>query len=303
MEPITNFEDLLVRFRTMKQKKNVAVVSPNDEHTVDVVKRCLNDGLAKFHLVCDGHNMEAVETLAAAWPEAVSVHQCADADSAAAKGVELVRDGRAEVLMKGTINTDNLLRAVLNKECGLLPKGRVMTHASLIDVPGYDKLILFSDAAVIPRPNYEQFCSMLHYDIAICNSLGIEQPKAALIHFTEKVNDKFAHTLDYKRIREEAAEGMFGNAVVDGPMDVKTACDTHSAIIKGIKSPVAGHADILIFPTLEAGNTFYKTMTFFCHAKIAGIICGTAAPVVVPSRADSSESKFYSLALACLVNF
>lgn len=300
MQAITTFTQLLDAFKAMSVKKRVALVSPDDSHTLDVLRRCLEEKLAVFHVVTDNKTGEEFSAIAQKWAGDITVHHCDSVDDAARKGVKLVRTGQADVLMKGTINTDNLLRAVLDKENGILTHGNVMTHATLVEVPSYDKLILFSDAAVIPRPNLEQFTNMVRYDINICRTLRISQPKVALIHFTEKINEKFPHTIDYRTLREKASEGAFGDAIVDGPMDVKTACDAHSAAIKGIASPVCGNADILIFPNLEAGNTFYKTVSFFCHAKMAGIICGTQAPVVVPSRADSTESKFYSLALACL---
>ena len=139
----------------------------------------------------------------------------------------------------------------------------------------------------------------LRYDLEVCRRMGIEAPRVALIHCTEKVNEKFPHTLDYVTLKERAAAGAYGNMYLDGPMDVKTACDAHSGEVKGISSPVVGHADLLIFPNIESGNTFYKTVSLFGDANMAGMLRGTASPVVVPSRADSGNSKYYSLALAC----
>ena len=204
--------------------------------------------------------------------------------------------------MKGTLNTDNLLRAVLNKEYGLLEKGHVMTHVTVVEIPSYDKLLVFSDAAVCPRPTDEQFKAILGYVLGVCRSLGAESPKVALIHCTEKVSEKFPHTLSYESMKEMARNGEYGDCCVDGPMDVKTACDSDSGAIKGISSPVVGNADALIFPNIESGNVFYKTLTLFAKAETAGMLCGTTAPIVVASRADSGESKFNSLALACLAD-
>ena len=141
---------------------------------------------------------------------------------------------------------------------------------------------------------------MLRYDLEVCRRMGIEAPRVALIHCTEKVNEKFPHTLDYVTLKERAAAGAYGNMYLDGPMDVKTACDAHSGEVKGISSPVVGHADLLIFPNIESGNTFYKTVSLFGDANMAGMLRGTVSPVVVPSRADSGNSKYYSLALACV---
>ena len=122
----------------------------------------------------------------------------------------------------------------------------------------------------------------------------------ALIHCTEKVNEKFPHTISYETLKQQAEENVYGPVCIGGPMDVKTACDADSGNIKGICSPVVGNADVLIFPNIESGNVFYTTITLFAKAETAGMLCGTTAPVVVASRADTNESKFYSLALACI---
>lgn len=294
------FADIVTLFRSAGSRRRVAVVCPDDESTVGAIRRCVEEDLAEIILVTSGRESRELDAFMADHGSRVRVEACGSVDDAARRGVAIVRAGEADVLMKGSINTDNLLRAVLDKECGLLEKGSVMSHLTAVDTPVYDRLIFFSDAAVIPRPTLEQFEAMLRYDIAICHRLGIAEPKVALIHFTEKVNQKFPHTLDYVELKERAAAGAFGSALVDGPMDVKTACDAHSGEMKGIHSPVVGKADILIFPTLEASNTFYKTMSLFGRATMAGMITGTMAPVVVPSRADTADSKFYSLALACV---
>ncbi len=230
----------------------------------------------------------------------VRVITCSDAAEASREAVKAVRRGDAEVLMKGTVNTDVLLHAVLDKQNGLLEPGRVMTHITAASMPAVDRLIIFSDAAVIPRPTTEQFDAIIRACTDACRRFGIDSPRIALTHCTEKINERFPHTLSYAEIISRAGCGDYGTAVVDGPMDVKTALDAHSGDIKGIRSAVAGHADVLIFPNIEAGNTFYKTVTLLASATTAGWLAGTTVPVVVASRADSHVSKFYSLALACL---
>ncbi|MDE5929334.1 MAG: phosphate butyryltransferase, partial [Muribaculaceae bacterium] len=248
----------------------------------------------------EAEHADSVRELASRHP-GIEVFVADDIDGAATLGVKLVREGRGDVLMKGGINTDKLLRPVLNKEYGLLPQGEVLTHITLTKVPAYPNMLLFTDAAVIPAPNAEQLRAMVRYTVEAEHRLGNPCPRVALIHFTEKINPKFEYTLAYDEIMKEAAEGVYGECVVGGPMDVKTACDHHSAEIKGIDSPVAGKADVLIFPILTAANTFYKTVSFFCDAPMAGVLRGTTAPVVIPSRADHDNSKLYSLALACLL--
>lgn len=255
-----------------ENKPKVAIVNPVDDHTKEVIERAMADDVAQF----------------------VSFY----GDDASVMAVECVRSGGADLLMKGAVNTDVLLRAALDKEHGILQPGRVMTHIAVASVPGWNRPLIFSDAAVIPRPDIDQMDAIVRYTVEVARNLGIAIPKVALTNFTEKENPKFPQTAVYQEIRRRAGEGHYGPVVVGGPMDVKTALDSESGSIKGIASPVVGNADILIFPNIEAGNTFYKTLTLFAHATIAGWLAGTEVPVVVTSRADSVESKYYSLITA-----
>ena len=300
MEPIQDFSSLVSRLRSMKERKRVAVVCPNDPHTEYVILRSLKEGFADFLLVADTPHILNAEYIRQQYPGQVEVFEASSPDVAAQEGVLLVREGHADVLMKGIINTDNLLRAVLNKEHGLLPKGNVLSHITVAQIPTYNKLLFFSDAAVIPNPQLNHLDAMIRYNVDVCRKMGIESPRVALIHCTEKVNEKFPFTLDYVTLKERAEAGEYGSMFLDGPMDAKTACDAHSGEVKGINSPVVGHADMVIFPNIIAANTFYKTLSLFGDANMAGMLQGTTAPVVVPSRADSGNSKFYSLAFACV---
>ena len=300
MNPIQNFRQLTSYLKSLNHRKRVAVVCPHDPHTEYAVKRALEEGFAEFLLVADKRYVHRAEVIRDEYPSFVKVYEADNMDVAARKAVELIRSGEADVLMKGIINTDNLLKAVLDKEKGLLPKGRVLTHITLAQIPAYPKFIFFSDSAVIPRPTYEQFRAMILYAVSVCHHCGLEEPRVALIHCSEKVNEKFPHTLDYVKLKADAVDGVFGQMQLDGPMDVKTACDLHSGDIKGLSSPVVGNADVLIFPNIESGNTFYKAVSLFARADMAGILQGTVCPVVVTSRSDSSLSKYYSLALACI---
>ncbi len=299
METMKNFDQLILRFASDHRKK-IAVVCPDDEQTLSVVNRCLGNGLAHIEMISTSENAGNASEIVQEFPDSASLTICPDKDRAASTAVRMVHEGKADVILKGNINTDNLLRAVLNKQDGLLAKGEVLSHVAVTSIPGLDRLLVFSDAAVIPEPDLRCLDAMLRYDVALCHRLGIECPKAALIHFTEKFNDKFVVTTYYKELLERAAEGQYGTMKLGGPMDVKCACNRHAADIKGIKSDVAGMADILIFPDLTAANTFYKTLSIFADAEMAAMLTGTKAPIVVPSRADSDESKFLSLALACV---
>ena len=203
--------------------------------------------------------------------------------------------------MKGLINTDKLLRAVLNKETGILPKGKILTHIAVAEIPNYPKPLFFTDAAVIPYPTQEQRIEQVRVAAYACHALGIEEPKISLVHCSEKVSEKtFPFTAGYQEIIDLAKEGRFGKCIVDGPLDVKCSCSVQNMWAKGIDSPINGEADALIFPDIEAGNSFYKTLTLFGRAETAGVLQGPMAPVVLPSRGDSVFSKYYSIALAAV---
>lgn len=295
---INHLSELSSLLKKQPARKRVAVVCPSDTHTLYVVERALNEGVADFALCLSGAPCTELERIKGDHPNHVEFLRAGTPDEAARLGVSIVRSGEADALMKGTINTDNLLRAVLDKQHGLLREGGILSHVAVAELPSYPKLLTFSDAAVIPRPSLEQFEAILGYVASTCRSLGANSPRVALIHCTEKTSEKFPHTISYKELKSRAKDGRYGQLTVDGPMDVKTACDAESGIIKGICSPVAGMADGLIFPNIEAGNTFYKTLSCFAGGKAAGVLRGTTAPVVVASRADSEEAKYFSLALA-----
>ena len=301
MEAIRTFDQLTAHLQSLATRKRVAVVCANDEHTVYAVLRALKEGIAEFLMIGDEAVLEQVPERKQYAGHLEMVH-VADADEAAREAVRMVREGRADILMKGIINTDNLLRAILDKEQGLLPKGKVLTHLAVMQIPSYDKLLFFSDAAVIPRPTLQQRIEMIWYAIRTCRRFGIERPRISLIHCTEKVSAKFPHSLDYVNIVELAEAGEFGNVIIDGPLDVKTSCEKSSGNIKGIASPIDGEADVLIFPNIESGNAFYKAVSLFAHADMAGVLQGPICPVVLPSRSDSGLSKYYSLAMACLTS-
>lgn len=223
-------------------------------------------------------------------------------ERAAEKAVALIRHGDADVLMKGLISTDILLRAILNKVSGLLPEGNVLTHLSVAEIPTYPKLLFFTDVAVIPYPSQKQRTAQVQYTASVCHKMGIEEPRIALIHCAEHGGRQFPFVEGYQDIKLMASNGAFGRCIVDGPLDVKSACSLQALEAKGITSPLNGESDVLIMPDIEAGNAFYKSMTLFAKARTAGILWGAKCPIVVPSRGDSAEAKFNSIifALACL---
>ena len=204
------------------------MAAPEDAHTEEVIDRCMREGIADFVLFARREKAETAERIAAVCPGHAVTVTADTPEETARMAVKAVREGQADVLMKGTLNTDVLLRAVLDKENGLLIPGRTLSHITATQIPQYGKLLLFADAAVIPHPDTEQFDAILRYALNIFRKLNGHgrTPRVALIHCTEKTNAKFAHTLSYAELRRRAAEGRYGRMLLDGPMDVKTACDS-----------------------------------------------------------------------------
>jgi len=294
MKAIENFEELIAYLAGGMEPKRVAVVCPYDEGTQEAVERAMEAGFIKPIFVGDpkliGPALKDVPRLKAT-----------DEVDAAAKAVQLVHEGMADVIMKGLLNTDDLLRAVLNKQTGILQEGRIVTHLTCAELPEYDKLLFMTDVAVIPKPTEEQRKQQLKYLLRLCRSFGIKEPGVALVNCSEKVDEKhFPHTAEYKRLIQEAEKGKYGECIVDGPLDLKTSLSGKALRKKGLHSPLRGHADALIFPDIQSGNVFYKTITLFCRATTAAVLAGPDVPVVLTSRADDADSKFYSLALACI---
>lgn len=297
-DAIRDFKQLILLLKERNMSKRVAVIWPEDEHSQEAITYAADEGFVKPIFICSEttqkhfENKKGYEFIIASSPE-----------DAARKGVTLVREGKADVIMKGFLNTDVLLKAILNKEEGILPKGTVLTHIAVAKIPNHHKLIFFTDAAVIPHPNDNQRREQVRYIVDFCHAFQIECPKVALIHCSEKVDERhFPYTGTFASLKTEAEEGVFGKCIVDGPLDLKTSCSEKALKVKQISSPLNGDADAIILPDIESGNLFYKAITLFCHAETAAILQGTLVPVVLPSRGDSIDSKFYSLALASLVS-
>ena len=219
---ITDFSQLVKELNESGIKNNVAVVWAEDSHTIDAVEMAYKAGVINPILVCSEQTAERFkniyETLLADNPQ-----------DASEKAVELVRQGKADALMKGFVNTDVLLRAILNKEKGILPKGSVLTHITAAKIPTYPKLLFFTDPAVLPFPTHEQRIEQIKYVANFCHAFNIEQPKISLIHCSEKPDGKhFPYTEGYLELKKMANEGAFGNCIVDGPLDLKTSCSAEA---------------------------------------------------------------------------
>lgn len=297
---VRSFPELRSRLTATGRRVRVVVCRPADAHTLQAVLESVRLGFV--HALLVGEYDAA--TLAAAPPEVRAEVECvpaADAAEAMQRAVQLVHDGEGDVLMKGLVNSDDLLRHILNKTYGLRPAGAVITHASAVSLPGFDRLVVLSDVAVIPYPTLEQRAAQLDYTIALSRTLGTACPRVALLHCTEKVSEAFPVTLDYVELCRRAAAGEWGEVLVDGPLDLLCALSPEGLADKGLESPLEGRADVLIVPDIEAGNVLYKTLGLLVPgARFASMLCGTTHPVVLTSRGDSVDVKIDSLALAAL---
>jgi phosphate butyryltransferase len=209
---------------------------------------------------------------------------------------ELINQGRADVMVKGLVSTGTFMKAILDKEKGL-EKGKLLSHVAVFEIPSYPKLLLLTDAAINIAPDFMQKSEIIQNAIEVAHSLGIENPLVACVAAMEKPNTNMPATVDAAILSLMSKRGQISGGIVDGPFGLDNAISEESARIKGVKSPVAGKADIILAPNIECGNVIYKTLVEFAQAKCAAIVVGTKAPVVLTSRADSDETKLISIAL------
>ncbi len=222
--------------------------------------------------------------------------------ASAAKAVSLVREGRAELLMKGSLHTDELLGAVVARETGLRT-GRRLSHAFLMDVPTYHKVLIVTDAAINIAPSLEDKVDICQNAIDLAISLGRERPKVAILAAVETVNSKMPATLDAAALCKMAERGQIKGALLDGPLAFDNAISREAAETKGIRSEVAGDPDILLAPDLEAGNILAKQLSFLANADSAGLVLGARVPIILTSRADSVRSRIASCAVGVLAAY
>lgn len=301
MKPIRNLDELIQDLKD-RPSRRVAVAAGHDPNTIQAAARAAGEGIAEMILV--GNEARIRELCGEQGLDAgvFTIIDEEDTVEAGRRAVGLVRSGEADVLMKGLIATSDYMKLILDKETGLLPAGKVLSHVSVFELPAHlerhGKLIFAADVAIIPRPDLETKARILEYCLDAARSFGIAEPRAALLAATEKVSPRMRATTDAAALRDEAAT-RFPGAVVDGPLALDLALSPEACAIKGFESPVGGAADVLVFPNIEAGNVFYKCATMLAGGRLAAAVVGTEAPCVLTSRADSEESKFLSIAMGC----
>ncbi len=292
--------DVLLTKAAQIEGKTVAVAAAEDHEVLQAVADALERNLAHFLLFGNQDKIANIlrqidDTLIT--NDMVKIIHADTASIASDLAVRAVSQKDADVLMKGHVSTAVILKSVLNKEFGLRT-GNVLSHVALFEVPGYQSLKIVTDAAMNLAPDLNQKVQITNNAVSIARSIGIELPKVAAIAAVEVVNPAMQATLDAAALTQMNQRGQIKNCLIDGPLALDNAVSLQAAEHKGIQSGVAGQADILLVPTIEVGNTLYKSLIYFAQAKVGAIIAGAKAPIVLTSRADTAESKLYSLALA-----
>jgi len=297
---ITKLEQVFDVLKANKKMRLVAAFA-NDEHTIEAIDLAVERGIVDATLVGDIETIKAVCKEHGFDIDKFTLVQEADENKAAQKAVELINNGEGNMIMKGLVSTDKYMRAILNKEKGLMLPKAVLSHVTIMQCENYHKLLVVGDVAVIPQPDLKQKIAITNYLVNVSRALGIDKPKVALLAASELVLPKMEACVDAAVMSKMADRGQIKNAFVDGPLALDVAIDKESAEIKKMDSKVAGDADCLVFPNIESGNVFYKTNTKLANTQLGALVMGAKVPAILSSRGDAVSTKLYSIALAALL--
>ena len=297
---ITNFDQMFEQLRS-KPKKRLVAAWGVDDHTISAVYMAVEAGIVEGILVGDEEMIKKVCAENNYDMSKLTVVNNNNELKAISQAVDMVNAGEADILMKGLCSTDKYMRGILNKERGLLPPKAVLSHVCVVQHPHYHKLLVISDIAVIPAPDLKQKQAMINYVVSTAKALGVEKPKVAMVTATEQMLPGMPACVEAAMLSKMSDRGQIAGCIVDGPLALDVALCKEAAEIKKLKSEVAGDADCLVFPNIESANVFYKVSGHFCPGvKMAAMVAGAKAPCVLSSRADSTEVKLNSIALAAL---
>lgn len=297
---IKKLDDIFDELKSCDKKAVLSVAAAHDEEVLLAVKDACDMNIIKAILIGEEEKIRKIASEINFDLSDVEVINESDLKLCAEKAVKLVSSGKADYVMKGLLDTSIILKEVLNKEYGLRTDS-LLSHVMIYEVPSYHKLLILTDGGMNIDPDVSQKKKIADNAIKAAKSLGIENVKVACLAAKEKVNPKMQATLDADELKSMCKDGMFGNGVVvEGPIAFDLAVSKEACKIKGYESEVGGDADILLVPTIEAGNGIGKALTYMANAKSAGIIMGAKAPIVLVSRADTHESKLYSIAYGAI---
>ncbi len=282
------------------EKKTLVVAVANDHHVMEAVEKARQNNIVDAILVGDQNAIEETLEDLDIDPLNYQIMHVVDTVQACEESVKLVSRNAGHFLMKGYVDTAVILRAALDKEYGLRTKNRI-SHVSVMEIPTYHKLLIMSDGAMNIAPDVENKQEIIENAVVIAHALGIETPNVGCIAAIEKVNPKMQATLDAEALVHMNSNGKINGCKIGGPFALDNAINKDAADHKGISDPMAGDVDIVLMPQIESGNVFYKSMMFLANAKSASVIAGAKKPIVLTSRADSTDSKYYSIALSAVV--
>ena len=298
---LKNFDVLVEKVKSFPEPMRVVVAAAGDEHTLEAVAHAVGEGIIKPVLVGDKAKIdEILAKLQLNVPEE-DIYDVPDADEAAKKSVALIHEGKGDFIMKGKLETAQILKPVVNKETGL-GCGRVMSHFVFDELPYYHKLLVTTDGGMMTYPTLEQKKQIIENTVDTLKALGYENPKIAVVAAVEKVNPKMPETVEADELKQMNLRGEIKDCVVEGPISLDIALDKEIADIKGFDSPVAGDADVILVPNIQVGNVLGKSITVIAKGNMAGFIVGSKVPIVLTSRGSSAKEKFLSLVLAAAVS-
>ena len=293
-----NIAEIINTAISNKKRRTVAVAAAESHHVLEAVMMARKDGIVEPLLV---GNKKKILSILEEIGESVAedqIYESSDDAAAASIAVQLVKQGEADFLMKGLLNTADILRAVLNKTDGL-PNGGLITQMSYAEIPGYHKLVVYNDAAITPYPTLEQKVKQIKAVTEVMHNMGYgDDIKIAALCASESVSPKILETVEADQLKQMNLAGEITGCIVDGPMQLDAALDAEAAKIKKIVSPVAGDADVLLFPNLVTGNVLAKGLQMFGGARSAGMAIGASVPISITSRAASTQIKYESLVIA-----
>ena len=280
-------------------RKRMAVAYGEDAHTLQAVERAVKEGIVDAVVVGGQQRIEKIAGECGVDAKLFDIMDVEGEMPSVSAAVRLVREGSAHMLMKGLAHTDNYMRGILDKDTGLLPEGGLLSHVAVFEIPDYPRLLILSDAAVIPQPTLQQKVTITTYAIRVARSLRIDVPRIAFLSASESVL-KFPSSQEAAILTGMAVRKQFGDVLAEGPISMDLALFPEVSLVKGFNGRVRGDADVLIVPGIDSGNVLYKAIVWFGKAETAALVTGTTAPCILTSRGDSEDSKFYSIALGAL---
>ena len=293
------FDELIHAAKSHPTTARMAVAAAGDSHTIEAVLKAREEGIAIPELVGDRAAIdEALAEFGATVPEE-DIYDVPDLAESARKAVALVREGKADFLMKGKLDTAVLLKAVVDKENGL-GQGRTMSHFTAFEIPTYHKLLIPVDGGMVTYPTLEQKKDIILNTVDTLRSMGYDEPKVGILACVEKLNPKMPETVEGDALKQMNLNGEIPGCIVEGPISYDCAVSKEIADFKGFDSPCAGDCDVLVAPNIHAGNIMGKMLAVTCKAKMAGFIVGAKCPIVMTSRGSTPEEKYLSIVISAV---